>query len=181
MIQPQNTIDAVQKVIDYLGLNEQADQWIIVQSNNPLSPINFDKPTTIRHLMIHFMDLFGRPRRSFFELLSHFTQNELHKEKLEEFNTAAGQEDLYTYCHRPRRTAFEILQDFNSVKIPLDYLLDVFPKMRPRAFSIASSPHYHTGEIQLTVGIIEYKTTLKSVRQGICTKWMKEWQVGGND
>lgn len=48
------------------------------------------------------------------------------------------QDELYTYCQRPRRTTLEVLADFRSVRIPLDYLFDVFAVIRPRKFSIAS-------------------------------------------
>jgi sulfite reductase alpha subunit-like flavoprotein len=70
----------------------------------------------------------------------HFTPNEDEKEKLREFISPAGQDDLYTYCHRVKRTIFEVLTDFRDVKIPLDYMLDVFPIIMPRSFSIASAP-----------------------------------------
>lgn len=32
------------------------------------------------------------------------------------------------------------MSDFKSASIPLDYIPDVFPQIRPRQFSIASSP-----------------------------------------
>lgn len=46
---------------------------------------------------------------------------------------------MYNYCQRPRRTIAEIMFDFTPTNIPLDYILDVFPMLRPRSFSIASS------------------------------------------
>jgi len=38
-----------------------------------------------------------------------------------------------------RRTIKEVLEEFRSVRIPLNYIFDVFPPLRPREFSIASS------------------------------------------
>lgn len=46
---------------------------------------------------------------------------------------------MYNYVTRVRRTIFEVLAEFRSVKIPRDYLFDVFPTLLPRQFSIASS------------------------------------------
>ena len=37
-----------------------------------------------------------------------------------------------------RRTIVEVLEEFRSV-IPLDYIFNVFPPLRPREFSVASS------------------------------------------
>jgi len=48
------------------------------------------------------------PRRSFFELLATFSSNEMELEKLLEFSSAAGQDELHGYCNRPRRTALEV-------------------------------------------------------------------------
>lgn len=46
---------------------------------------------------------------------------------------------MYDYCTRMRRTIREVLDDFHSVRIPREYIFDVFPPMRTRSFSIASS------------------------------------------
>ena len=52
------------------------------------------------------------------------------------------QQELYSYCNRPRRTILEVLQDFPHVSstLPFEFLFDVIPPIQPRAFSIASSP-----------------------------------------
>jgi equilibrative nucleoside transporter 1/2/3 len=82
------------------------------------------------------------PRRYVFQLLSHLTTSELEKEKLEELGSVGGQEELYSYCNRPRRTVVEVLADFPhaAANIPLPYLFEIFRPIRPRAFSIASPP-----------------------------------------
>lgn len=82
------------------------------------------------------------PRRYTFELLSHFTDSELEREKLIEFTTPTGQDDLFTYCNRPKRTILEVLADFPHAakKLPIEYFFEVFQPIRARAFSIASSP-----------------------------------------
>lgn len=71
-------------------------------------PWRLPQPCTVRHLVESYLDISAVPRRSFFELLSTMATNELEQEKLLEFSSAAGQEELYSYCHRPRRTALEV-------------------------------------------------------------------------
>lgn len=82
------------------------------------------------------------PNRYTFQLLSYFTDSELEKEKLKEFTTAKGQDELYSYCNRPRRTILEVLTDFPHAtsNISLEYLFEIFSIIRPRAYSIASAP-----------------------------------------
>jgi sulfite reductase alpha subunit-like flavoprotein len=95
---------------------------------------------TFRDLFVSCLDIFSVPRRSFFEMLAFFTEDENQTEKLREFSSPDGQDDMYAYCQRPRRTVAEVLFDFQSANIKLDYILDLFPIMQPRSFSIASDP-----------------------------------------
>jgi sulfite reductase alpha subunit-like flavoprotein len=114
-----------------------------------------------------------------------------------------GQDDLYEYTHRVRRTILEVLQDFRHVSIPLDYIFDVFPLIRPRQFSIASSSRHarskplvpssgtkHVNgereahlsvEMDLCVAIVSYKTRLKIPRRGLCTTWLASLEPSSKD
>lgn len=156
------------------------------------------------------LDISCVPRKSFFEFLVHFTADEQEREKFEEFvslsaegasdsfylpvtllqQTYAGQDELYEYTNRVRRTILEVLLDFRHVSIPLDYIFDLFPLIRPRQFSIASSSRFGIGErssiaeasssvptqrgtsMDLCVAIVQYKTRLKAPRRGLCTTWL---------
>ena len=71
-------------------------------------PERLSTPCKLRSLLRHYWDIQAVPKRSFFEILSWFAENELEKEKLEEFITPEGQEELYSYCNRPRRTIIEV-------------------------------------------------------------------------
>ena len=72
-------------------------------------PSSLTTPCSVRHLLTHYLDFQSVPRRSFFQLLCHFASgSELEQEKLEEFTTPEGQEELFTYCNRPRRTIMEV-------------------------------------------------------------------------
>ncbi|XP_030853099.1 NADPH-dependent diflavin oxidoreductase 1, partial [Strongylocentrotus purpuratus] len=144
MIQPRNLTSSVDAFLQNMNLDP--DQMITISQGDPdvpLPPSWLLPPTcSIRYLATNYLDINSIPRRSFFEMLAHHARNELEREKFQEFDSAEGQQELYTYCNRPRRTILETLQDFPHVSstIPLQYLLDVIPAIQPRAFSIASSP-----------------------------------------
>jgi sulfite reductase alpha subunit-like flavoprotein len=72
----------------------------------------------------------------------------------------------------------EVLQDFPSAKIPLEYIPDMFPELQPRQYSISSSSKFHPSQIHLTVAIVRYKTKLQKPRRGVCTKWMSGLRSG---
>uniref|UniRef100_A0A8C6Z1J3 FAD-binding FR-type domain-containing protein n=1 Tax=Nothoprocta perdicaria TaxID=30464 RepID=A0A8C6Z1J3_NOTPE len=141
MIQPQNSPEDVQQFCQLLRLDP--DRHFVLKPSEPGTalPALLPQPCTIRHLVTHYLDICSVPRRSFFELLSSLSASELEREKLQEFSSAQGQEELYSYCNRPRRSTLEVLWDFphTACAIPAEYLLDLIPRIRPRAFSIASS------------------------------------------
>ncbi|KAG8901677.1 NAPDH-dependent diflavin reductase, partial [Tulasnella sp. 403] len=147
------------------------------QNGWPL-PQGFPRITTIEELLIKYLDISAVPRRSFFECIRHFASDEREKEKLEEFCSKEGQEDLHSYATRPRRTILEVLSEFRSVKIPLEYITDAFSTIRPRQFSIASAANVHPRKIQLCVAIVNYRTVLKAPRTGLCTRWLANMQGG---
>lgn len=104
----------------------------------------------------------------------------MEREKLQEFGSAAGQQDLFAYCHRPRRTLLEVLEDFPhaTANIPKDYLFDLVGALQPRMFSIASSLAAYPGEVHLLVAVVNYRTKLHTPRRGVCSTWLAQMQRG---
>ncbi|KAJ6448883.1 riboflavin synthase domain-like protein [Mycena sanguinolenta] len=133
---------------------------------------------TPRALFTHYLDFNAIPRRSFFGYLRHFTTDDLEREKLDDFLSREGADDLYDYCYRVRRTIHEVLADFRHVKIPMEYIFDVFPPLRPRQFSIASSAKRFPSQIHLCVAIVKYRTKLKAPRKGVCTSFLAALKPG---
>ncbi|NXL67286.1 NDOR1 oxidoreductase, partial [Chordeiles acutipennis] len=174
MIQPQNCPEDVQQFCQLLRLDP--DRRFVLKPTEPGTslPALLPQPCTIQHLVTHYLDISCVPRRSFFELLSYFSTNELEREKLQEFSSAQGQEELFSYCNRPRRTTLEALWDFphTTCAIPPEYLLDLIPRIRPRAFSIASSMLAHPDRIQILMAVVRYKTRLSKPRRGLCSTWL---------
>ncbi|XP_008968364.2 NADPH-dependent diflavin oxidoreductase 1 isoform X5 [Pan paniscus] len=180
LIQPSNSAAHVQRFCQVLGLDP--DQLFMLQPREPdvSSPTRLPQPCSMRHLVSHYLDIASVPRRSFFELLACLSLHELEREKLLEFSSAQGQEELFEYCNRPRRTILEVLCDFphTAAAIPPDYLLDLIPAIRPRAFSIASSLLIHPSRLQILVAVVQFQTRLKEPRRGLCSSWLASLDPG---
>ncbi|XP_043914460.1 NADPH-dependent diflavin oxidoreductase 1 [Protopterus annectens] len=174
MIHPQNSTEDVQQFCQLLRLNP--DSMFILKPNDSMVslPTQLPQPCSVQYLLKCYLDITIVPRRSFFELLSNFSPDEREQEKLREFSSAEGQEELYSYCNRPRRTTIEVLLDFphTTAAIPHDYLFDLIPTIRPRAFSIASSLLAYPDRIQILMAVVRYKTRLKKPRCGLCSSWL---------
>ncbi len=108
---------------------------------------------TLHDLLKRHLDIASVPRPSFFHAIRPFSPaGLLEREKLDEYCTPGeGAEDMFDYAMRVRRTILECLEEFQSVQIPLEYLLEAVPFLRERQFSIASHPDYlaeHRNEAQ---------------------------------
>ncbi|BFZ20446.1 hypothetical protein BsWGS_23485 [Bradybaena similaris] len=174
MIQPENMPDSVEEFLSLLGVSPE--QQFILEQNDPDVPLpaNFPNPASVRWLVTHYLDFNSVPRRSFFELLKYHSDDELETEKLEEFCTAQGQEELYSYCNRVKRNILEVLQDFckTTARVSFEYFFDLIPAIQPRAFSIASSPKAHPNEVHVLMAVVNYRTKLHRPRRGVCSTWL---------
>ncbi|KAM5184779.1 NADPH-dependent diflavin oxidoreductase 1 isoform 1-T1 [Callospermophilus lateralis] len=174
LIQPSNSAAHTQQFCHVLGLDPS--QFFVLQPREPDVPCppGLPQPCSVWQLVSQYLDIASVPRRSFFELLACLSPYELEREKLLELSSAQGQEDLCEYCSRPRRTILEVLCDFphTAGAIPPDYLLDLIPQIRPRAFSIASSLMVHPRRLQILVAVVQYQTRLKEPRRGLCSSWL---------
>lgn len=137
-------------------------------------------PWTWEKVAKQALDLKSIPGIYVFEILRCFTTDPLLKEKFDEYCRPEGLEELYNYINRPKRTILEVLQDFPSVaaEIPTNYIFDIIPFMRPRAFSIASPPK-EDHHIEILVAVVEFKTNLKKPRRGTCSYWLAHHAVLG--
>lgn len=135
-------------------------------------------PHKLKTIATQYWDLSMQPRARFFELLAINCDDSLEKEKLIEFSSMEGQEELYSYINRPRRTILEVLQDFPHAtsKLSLNFLFEIFQPMKQRPFSIASS--VLSNRLDILVAVVEYKTKLKATRKGLCSNFLKTLKPG---
>lgn len=59
----------------------------------------------------------------------------------------------------------EVLLDFKSVALPLEWLLQVAPRLQPRLFSIASSLRAHPCSAHVTAAVVSWQTPFKRKRK----------------
>jgi sulfite reductase alpha subunit-like flavoprotein len=149
-------------------------------SSLPVRNLQPENTTTLRKLLTNHLDILSIPRRSFFAQLAHYTNDEFHRERLLEFTDPQYIDELYDYTTRPRRSILEVLQEFESVKIPWQKVCSLIPSMRGRQFSIASACAERDGntEIELLVAIVKYKTVIKRIREGVCTRYITSLAPG---
>ena len=166
----------------YLGFDPAQRVCVAVNANGDDDPADvapFGAPAdglTIGELFEAYLDIFAMPGRAVFELLGLYASTKVHREKLEFFASPEGASALRTYCFNERCTFPMVMSDFASARVPsLALVLELIPRMQPRAFSIAGGS---ATRIELCVGVVEYTTPLGRRRRGVCTNWLATAPVG---
>ena len=194
VVHPENPPGEVDQLIDLMGWRDVADLPITFRPN-PRCPSSafclprpsFDGPAeshlTLRALLANHLDLNAVPRRSFFNLLRHFTNDEFQKSRLIEFTQPEYLDELYDYTTRPRRSVLEVLQEFDTAKIPYEWAAVVLPELHGRQFSIASGGELKRSTagstvFELLVAIVEYQTVIRKTRRGVCTRYLARLPEG---
>lgn len=194
-IYPRNASEDVQQLISAMDWGDIADLPIRFvgaecnpgfDSHHPLPSfpaISAGSITTLRDLLIECLDLNAIPKRSFFSKIAHFTEDARQKDRLLEFTKPEYIDELHDYTTRPRRSILEVLQEFDTVRIPWQWAANILPELRGRQFSIASGGEFkcnsrgHT-RFELLVAIVRYKTVIKKTRQGVCTRYLASLPPG---
>ncbi|CAB36512.3 CIA machinery NADPH-dependent diflavin oxidoreductase Tah18 [Schizosaccharomyces pombe] len=173
VLYPWNDDMSVNSFIECMGWESIKYSPLIISSNVAERKLPwFPNILNVFNLVKYVLSIHSVPSRTFFEMASHFSNNKMHKERLQEFSSYKNIDDYYDYTTRPRRTVLETLQEFKSVQIPIEYALDAFPVIRGRQYSIANRCDNSTGILELAVALVKYQTILKSPRQGICSRWI---------
>lgn len=197
-IYPKNFPEDVQTLIDLMEWNKVADEPLKFEATYPnfmADPLFATSPTglyplknsTLRQLLTHNLDITAIPKPFFFQHIAHYTSDPTHKERLLEFGNSVFRDEYYDYATRPRRSILEVLADFPSIKLPFNDVASLFPLIRGRQFSICSGglgsqvdrptnlskkEPDRLIKVQLLVAIVKYKTVLRKIRQGLCSRYI---------
>jgi sulfite reductase alpha subunit-like flavoprotein len=178
-LHPQCSAGEVSTFLELNGLEAEADREFVLSTGDTdtsLPPHLPTRPTTLRQLLTHHLDLRCAPRKSFFEWLRRLSTDEREIERLDEF--IADPDEVHDYATRPSRTVLETQADFRLTRIPLAYVPEVLSPLRRRQFSIASDYSAHKGKIQLLIAMVQYKTNLSVPRVGLCSSWLSGLNEG---
>lgn len=185
---PRNRPSAVDAFLALMGLN--GDDIIDVQLSTAATgsggrrtafgdvQINIRTPCCLRAFVSAQFDLWGLPRRRFLSQLASFATDNSQRMRLEELASADGSDDFTQYVHRENRTILMVLRDFPSARPPTDALVNMMPRIRPRAYSVASSSEGFSGRVHLCVAMVRYETSLRYLRVGLVSSFFERLEYG---
>uniref|UniRef100_A0A4W4H2N5 Nitric oxide synthase n=1 Tax=Electrophorus electricus TaxID=8005 RepID=A0A4W4H2N5_ELEEL len=133
---------------------------------------------TLTQALTYLLDINTPPSQGFLRKLSQMTKEQNDQQRL-----LALALDLKAYSDWKafRRPNFlEVLEEFPSLELSAAFLLSHLPLLKPRLYSISSSPDLHPHELDLTVSVINYRTQdgKGPLHHGVCSTWLNTMKEG---
>jgi cytochrome P450/NADPH-cytochrome P450 reductase len=153
---PRNSPDVVRRALTRFNLPENAHVRIRFNGVGK-SFLPVDRPVDLNLLLSGYLALQDPARRSDIEILVDYTEVPAEKAALVAFSgdgpdaTARYRDEVLAR----NRSLLDLLEDHPSCKLPFNLFVELVPTMRPRYFSISSSPLLSRDEASITVGIVE--------------------------
>jgi len=145
------------------------------ESRKPQLPANL----SVGQLFTQVLDVFGKPKRMFYEVLSILADNSSEKKRLEYLLSKDGKEDFRKLIDDEKPNYADLMQMFPSAKITLPYIIDFVLPIKPRLYSIASAPEMFPDTIQLCIVQEDWTTKTKAEeRHGQSTWFVRNQGLG---
>ncbi|KAG1929953.1 nitric oxide synthase 2b, inducible [Pimephales promelas] len=135
-------------------------------------------PCPLVQSLTYYLDVTSPPSQSFLRKLSKMATQEDHRQRLLALATDLKVYTIWKEFHKP--TFLEVLEEFSSVELSAEFLLSQLPLLKPRLYSISSSPDLHPQELHLTVAVVSYHTQEGKGPQhfGLCSAWLNTIEEG---
>ncbi|RWS20774.1 NADPH--cytochrome P450 reductase-like protein, partial [Leptotrombidium deliense] len=145
-----------QSLVDKIGqlLNVDLDSVITLNNLDEDSSKKhpFPCPCTYRTALLYYVDILHTPRTHVLKELADYATDEEEKKKLKLMSSSSDEGKLLysDWIVKNCRSIVHVLEDFPSLKPPLDHLLELLPRLQARYYSISSSPKLFADSIHIT-------------------------------
>jgi cytochrome P450/NADPH-cytochrome P450 reductase len=168
---PRNDVSVINRVIARFGLD--AGQYVtLTASGGTPTHLPLGEPYPLLGILggcVELQDVASRVALA--AMAAHLPEGPVR----DEFEGMAGTDEDSRARYReqiavPRRTILDLLEDHPECDLPFAEFLDLLPALRPRYYSISSSPTM-SSDVSLTVGVLEGPSRVGngSMFRGVCS------------
>jgi cytochrome P450 / NADPH-cytochrome P450 reductase len=179
-IVPRNGLEQVQRVLQRFKLDPSLYVTITPRAN-ATTFLSVNEPAPLLRILATQVELQEIATRAQLATLADHTQDPAHRRTL---GALAGDDDSSQALYREqvfaaRRSILDLLDEFPSCALPFDVFLDLLPPLRPRYYSISSSPLAAADNCSVTVGVVEdLATSGHGTFRGVCSNYLAAQPVG---
>lgn len=179
---PLNRPGTVKRVLDRFHL-EPASVIVIHSASDSASkpPFPLERPLRIGDLLSRYVELQETATREQIELLAQHTPCPPEQQRLKSYLAAgeSGQALFRDEVFSKHVSILDLLENSPSCSIGFDVYLAMLPKMKPRYYSISSSPMVLGRSASVTVGVVKDKARSGSgTYEGVASNYLSERHLG---
>lgn len=160
------------------------DRQTIIQvhatnGRKPVAPI--DEPISVNDLLSDYVELQDVATRGQIARMAEYTHDAAEKQRLEKL---AGTDDESTTAYQAEvlekhRSVIDLLEECPSCALPFNIYLEFLTPLRPRYYSISSSPLVNAEECSITVGVVKgAEKAGHGVFEGMCSNYLCQQKKG---
>ena len=152
---PRNNVDLIRRVLARFNLDAGTYVTINPTGGGSYTHLPLGEPSPLLGILGSCVELQDMASRSDLAVLARYAGDPDEKAELEAMSglDEAGKAAYRERVAAPRRTVLDLLDQYPSCDLPFDVYLDLLPPLRPRFYSISSSPAV-TDTCHLTVGVL---------------------------
>ncbi|HEX4946888.1 MAG TPA: cytochrome P450, partial [Blastocatellia bacterium] len=173
---PHNSEALVQRVIARFGF-APGTHIRLRRTTNRKSFLPTDRAVAVTQLLTDYVELQDVATRSQIQTLIEYTECPPHRIQLQAL--AQDDERYKEEVLMKRKSVLDLLEEYPACALPFEVYLEMLPLLRPRYYSIASSPLVAENAVSITVAVVEAPARSgRGTFQGVCTNYLRGHREG---
>jgi len=127
---------------------------------------------TAEQLFVQVLDVLGRPNRRFYEMSMLNAKDPKEAGEIKYLMSKEGKQ-AFKELLKETPTFFDLMKKWPSTKLSLEYLVEFVPPVKPRLYSIASSPEADGDNLHLCIVAEDWTTPSGRYRHGLTTGFLR--------
>ena len=171
---PQNSQNLIERVAARFGFERETYIRLKKQANRKTF-LPVEQTTSVYRLLRDYVELQEVATRANIKTLAEYTECPPHKIQMlalvgdDEATAARYREEILD----TRKSVLDLLEEFPACALPFEIYLETLPPLRPRYYSISSSPLENFKICSITVAVVESPARSgNGVYQGVCTNYL---------
>ncbi len=177
---PHNSEALVQRVASRFGF-ERDTHIRLRKTSNRKSFLPVDQTISVYKLLADYVELQDVATRSQIHTLAEYTECPPEKIKL---MAVAGDDEISAARYREevlakRKSLIDLIEESPACTAPFEIYLEMLPPLRPRYYSISSSPLVEERSCSITVAVVEGAArSSHGTFAGVCTNYLRQQTEG---
>jgi cytochrome P450/NADPH-cytochrome P450 reductase len=173
----RNREENVRRVLSRFHLNDK-DQVILTASGASGSHLPLDRPVSLIDVLRQSVELQEAATRSQIREIAAFTVCPPHKRELENL---LADEAYQTQVLAKRVTMLDLLETYEACEMPFERFLELLPALKPRYYSISSSPQVNARRASITVAVVRSPSwSDRGEYRGVASNYLADRKAGDN-